>query len=113
MEHPIVLAKNVREFKMQFWDLRRNDWTDEWVQTNQLPRLVQLTLSLADDARPLAPAEEITRIISIPSTLVPPVYQIPRLPGTLPGQTNQAPLPNQPGVVNPNVPPPANIRPGG
>ena len=49
VNHPIVLAKNVRDFELEFWDNRRNDWTDEWRQTNQLPRLVMFTLRIADN----------------------------------------------------------------
>lgn len=114
VEHPIVLAKNVREFSMKFWDARMNDWVEEWPQTNQLPRLIQFTLKIADDVRPMAPVEEITRIISIPATMVPPVYQMPRLPGALPGQTNQPGpgLPTQPGVVNPGIPAQPGVIPG-
>jgi hypothetical protein len=81
IEHPIVLAKNVKEFSMEFWDSRLNDWVNEWKQTNQLPRLITFTLRLADTARPLSPVEEITRIVSIPSVTVQPMWQIPRLPG--------------------------------
>ena len=43
-QHPIVLAKDVKEFSFEFWDLRKGDWVDEWTQTNQLPKLVRFTL---------------------------------------------------------------------
>src|SRR5437016_5650318 len=66
-EHPLVLAKNVQEFQIQFWDPRLNDWTDEWLQTNQLPRVVMVTLKLSDKPYSTRPTEEITRIISIPA----------------------------------------------
>jgi hypothetical protein len=40
-EHPIVLAKHVKGFEMQFWGTDKNppDWVDEWSEqkTNQLP----------------------------------------------------------------------------
>ena len=48
--HPVVLAKNVREFKFLLWDPQQNDWVDEWTQTNQLPRGIVVTLRLADTA---------------------------------------------------------------
>src|SRR5215831_14296463 len=38
-EHPLVLAKNVQDFEIEFWDARLADWTDEWKQTNALPKL--------------------------------------------------------------------------
>lgn len=105
-EHPIVLAKHVKEFSMQFWDIRANDWVDEWKQTNQLPRLVTFTLRIADTARPMSPVEEISRVVSIPSVAVLPMWQMPRMPG--PGNlppglgTNQAgglPSVTTPGVI--------------
>src|SRR5215469_11500392 len=32
--YPLVLAKNVKDFKTEFWDVRLQDWVDEWKQTN-------------------------------------------------------------------------------
>ncbi len=68
--HPLVLAKNVKEFQMGFWDDRRQDWVDEWTQTNQLPKLVIVTLKLADNANAAKAQEEITRIVSLPAKAV-------------------------------------------
>jgi hypothetical protein len=105
-EHPIVLAKNVKEFNVQFWDLR-DGWIDEWTATNQLPPLVKVTLQLLDKPGSTAPPEEITRIVSIPTFAVPPVWQMPRgFPGGAGGQPTLAPPganPNQPGA---QIPPP-------
>jgi len=76
-EHPLVLAKYVTEFKMEFWDTRANDWTDEWRQTNQLPKLVKFALKLADNANSLhRPQQEITRIVNLPATMVRREWQI-------------------------------------
>ena len=76
--HPLVLAKNVREFQVQFWDQRQQDWVDEWKQTNSLPRGVMVTLRLADTEMTQSAQEEITRIIQIPATSVAPTWQLPR-----------------------------------
>ena len=45
-DHPLVLAKYVSEFKVEFWDSRQGDWTDEWkeTKTNSLPPLVKISL---------------------------------------------------------------------
>jgi prepilin-type N-terminal cleavage/methylation domain-containing protein len=79
-EHPIVLAKNVKGFEMQFWASEKNppDWVDEWREqkTNQLPKMVMITLKLADSPLSSRITEEITRIISIPSVTVQPVWQM-------------------------------------
>jgi type II secretion system protein J len=85
-EHPLVLAKNVQDFQLQFWDLRLNDWTDEWTQTNQIPKLVMVTLKLSDSPYSKQVSEEITRIVSIPAMAVQPGWQMPMAP---PGQQNQ------------------------
>jgi type II secretion system protein J len=109
-EHPLVLAKEVKQLKCEFWDSRLNDWVDEWKQTNQLPKCVKLTLKIGEGTR--EQQEQITRIISLPAVAVQPGWQSPMQPGGLPnqpgiGNPNQPGIvnPNQPGIVNPNQPP--------
>lgn len=104
-EHPIVLAKNVKGFEMQFWatDKRPPDWVDEWKEqkTNQLPALVMVTLQLADNPHSSRITEEITRIISLPAVTVQPVWQVPRGmggPGS-PGNPGAPGVPGGPGAV--------------
>ena len=87
-EHPLVLAKNVQEFSVQLWDQKLGDWTDEWLQTNQLPTVVMVTLKLSDKPYSRTPTEEITRIISLPSVAVQPGWQRP-VGGPIPGQPLQ------------------------
>jgi hypothetical protein len=108
-EHPIVLAKNVKGFEMQFFDTNKNppDWVDEWkeAKTNQLPKLVLITLKLADNPHSSQITEEITRIINLPAMTVAPVWQVPRgaggpgAPGTpgTPGLPGNPRLPGNPG----------------
>ena len=101
--HPLVLARNVKEFKTEFWDAKLDDWIDEWKFTNQLPALVKVSLSLADTKFGQT-KEQITRIVSLPSIAVSPMWQNPRLPNVpgqpgMPGQPGQQPgQPGQPGV---------------
>jgi hypothetical protein len=101
-EHPLVLAKNVRAFQLEFWDTKTSDWTDEWTQTNQLPKLVRVTLKLADNLQS-SKAQEVTRIISLPAVAVQPGWQMPMLP---PGS-------GQPGAVPPGSRPGQLGLPGG
>jgi hypothetical protein len=112
-EHPVVLAKNVKEFSVQFWD-PRDGWIDEWTATNQLPPLVKVNLQLLDKPDSMAPPEQITRIVSIPTFAVPPVWQVPRgFPGG--GQPPLAPPganPNQPQGAPGTLPVP-QPNPGG
>ena len=79
-EHPLVLAKHVKELLFEFWDTRLNDWTDTWGQTNQLPKLVRVTLQMSPppSARPVAQkVEEVMRVIALPSVAVPATWQRP------------------------------------
>jgi len=97
--HPLVLAKNVKELLFEFWDVRTGDWVEEWKQTNSLPKLVKVTLRLEDPNRRYsysAQQEEIARIISIPSTMVPTALQVPNLP-----PVGAQPPGNAPGIVQP------------
>jgi hypothetical protein len=103
-EHPIVLAKNVKGFEMQFWDSNKKppELVDEWegAKTNQLPKLIMITLKLADNPNSTRITEEITRIISIPAMTVQPVWQVPRGmggPGT-PGGPGNPGVPGMPGT---------------
>jgi type II secretion system protein J len=107
--HPLVLATHVKEFKSEFWDLKLNDWIDEWKQTNQLPTLVKVTLALADSRNPSQLREQITRIVSLPSVVVAPMWQVPRvLPGQgVPGAPGTPP--GVPGSPPGGTPPPAGV----
>lgn len=87
LNHPIVLAKNVKEFSVQFWDAREG-WIDDWTQTNQLPPLVKVSLKLLEKPNSTR-AEEITRIVSLPTMAVPPIWQMPRGFGGPPGGGGQ------------------------
>jgi type II secretion system protein J len=76
-EHPLVLARDVRKFEMEFLDLKSGEWIDEWTQTNQLPKLLKITLQVGGINRDAKPQDEITRIVSLPSITVQPGWQVP------------------------------------
>ena len=106
-EHPIMLAKNVKGFEMLFWAEDKNppDWVDEWKEqkTNQLPRLVMITLKLADNPHSSQVTEEITRIINLPAKTVLPIWQTPRGAGGpggpgAPGTPGGSGVPGGPGT---------------
>jgi hypothetical protein len=114
-ENPIVLVKNVKSFEMQFLDSNKNppEWVDEWTEakTNQLPKMVMITLKVGAGPRNPQAVEEITRFISLPSVTVQRIWQTPAFmarpgqPGVPPGQPGF--LPGQPGgqpPINPNQP---------
>jgi prepilin-type N-terminal cleavage/methylation domain-containing protein len=101
--YPLILAKNVKEFKTEFWDMRLQDWIDEWKQTNQLPVVVKVSLKLAPDQYSSQVREQITRIVNLPSVAVQPAWQVPRMQGLQPNQQLQ---PGQ------QVPPGQQLSPG-
>jgi hypothetical protein len=106
----------VKSFEMQFLDGNKNppEWVDEWTadKTNQLPKMVMFSLTVADNPKNPQAVEEINRIISLPAVTVQPMWQVPMgvgrpgQPGGLPGQPGG--LPGQAGYpppgVNPNQP---------
>ncbi len=105
-EFPLILARNVKEFKTEFWDLRLQDWVDEWKQTNQLPVMVKVNLKIADNPYSNQAREQITRIVSLPSVMVPVGFQVPRLQGI--PQNQQL----QPGQAPPGQTAPGQTYPG-
>ena len=88
VENPILLARNVKEFKVEFWDAKLGDWLDEWVTTNQLPKLVKVFLRVGRENQKgyeiRSAYDDVTRIIGLPSTGVPSGFQMPQ-----PRQANQ------------------------
>ena len=113
-EHPLVLARNVSLFKLEFFDAtpRVNDWVEEWTQTNQLPKLVRVSLGLGQTGRYSSkPQEEITRIVALPAVAVQPAWQMAG-PGAVGGpNAGRNPPPGDPGNLPP-VPPPGKASGG-
>ena len=122
--YPIILAKDVSLFVLEFWDPQLKDWTDELLTTNQIPRMIRVSLGIGHSTGGFSQPIEITsRVIYIPSLAVGPGIQQPnRQPG--PGGIGTPPpggnpgSGGQPGGVgtrggqgNNNNPPPRGVRP--
>ena len=89
--YPITLAKDVSLFVLEFWDPQLNDWTDELLTTNQIPKMVRVSLGVGQaKAAASRPIEITSRIIAMPSIAVGQAVQQPvRQPGAGgPGRTN-------------------------
>ena len=84
-QHPVVLAKNIEKFTLGFWDEKREEWDDEWTQTNQFPPLIKISLDFGGASSGSQEQKAVTRIINIPSTMVQASWQMPRLAGGPPG----------------------------
>lgn len=96
---PLVLARNISVFQLQFFNIREEIWETEWLNTNDLPKVIQVTLGFRQgkDNR-IDPGEVVTRTIHMPATAIPPQLQMPRLgrrQGTRnPNTLRPAPKPN-------------------
>jgi type II secretion system protein J len=77
--NPLVLARNVKNFLVECWDTNALDWTQEWDNTNYIPPLVRVTLTLAgNDNSSGDPTRMVAREIAVPSISVPVNAQNPR-----------------------------------
>ncbi len=78
--YPIILARDVSLFVLEFWDAQLNGWTDELLTTNQLPKMVRVSLGIGQAPTSSSQPSEITsRVIALPSVAVPPDVQRPLL----------------------------------
>ena len=72
--HPVVIAKDVKDFIMEFWDGKTSDWLDQWEQTNRLPAMVKITLRFKDGNFAQDTRENI-KVVGLPSIAVATVWQ--------------------------------------
>jgi type II secretion system protein J len=84
--YSLVLANDVSKFDLEFWDLQKRDWIDEWRYTNQLPKMVKVTLGLGKVRSSSRPFDLVTRVVAIPGAAVTPDIQRPVVSGA---STNQ------------------------
>ena len=96
--HPIVLAPNVKDFKMQFWDGQSKDLQDDWTQTNLIPREVQIVITLEGNRSSSGRQNEhdVVIVVTPPSVMVQPVWQGGAAIPQAGGQQAPPPLPPQP-----------------
>jgi general secretion pathway protein J len=96
--HPLVLARGVSKMAFEFWDDRKKNWVDDWTATNQLPKMLKLSLTFQRSTPgnvSYQQSEEVSRIIQLPAIMVPAALQRPGPPGQ-PGSGN-------PPISNPNL----------
>ena len=75
---PLVLAKNVKSFVVECWDTNALAWDTEWDNTNSLPTMVRVTLTLGGNTTSKSSTANtlaITREIAVPSETLPSVVQ--------------------------------------
>jgi prepilin-type N-terminal cleavage/methylation domain-containing protein len=87
-QYPLVLARNVKVFTVEWWDTNHfghADWNTEWddTQTNTIPQMLRVNLVLGGNA----PEFAATRIYTVPSAMMPAAVQtgVAGGPGGQPG----------------------------
>jgi type II secretion system protein J len=85
---PLILARDVKDFVTECWDTNTMAWDKEWDDTNSIPPLVRVTLTLngpGSDAYGNNPALSIQREIAMPSETLPSIEQNGRPGGAING----------------------------
>lgn len=103
--YPIVLATDLTDFLLEFWDARRNEWQAEWLYTNQLPPVVRFLVGVGRRAEdPTTPQSLQVQTVALSAIPVPADLQGRPMGRLNPRATNAAP-------VDPNNPNPAGNPP--
>ncbi|WP_160164695.1 prepilin-type N-terminal cleavage/methylation domain-containing protein [Pedosphaera parvula] len=81
VDHPLVLAKNVDKFLVEFWDPQQADYVSTWTQTNTLPPMVRFTVALGKvDQFSSKPQDPMMDVVALPAQAVRVDWQMPVLP---------------------------------
>lgn len=65
---PIVLAKDVGMFQLEFWDPQLQAFDIEWLRTNELPAMVRVSLVLGQESPTgTAPPDLVSRLVRLPA----------------------------------------------
>lgn len=102
--HTLVLAKDISQFQLAFWDAAMEEELDEWTLTNEVPKLVRASLGFGVSGRPGRARAAVAGEVSVapPAMVIPREYQIPN---NQQGVAGLAALdPRNIGVGNPNQP---------
>lgn len=99
--YSLTLSRNLAIFGVEFWSTNLNDWDVEWLPTNQLPKMLRVTLGFGAGSRAgSTPAILVSSVVSPGGQGVSQDVQMPLPPGG-----------GRPGFAPPGMNPPS--RPGG
>jgi len=63
--YTLTLSRHLAIFGVEFWSTNLNDWDIEWLPTNQVPRMMRVTLGFGGDTRAgSTPAVLVSSVIS-------------------------------------------------
>lgn len=92
-ETPLVLAKNVEKFIVEYIDPKTGEWVPEWLQSNSLPREVRVQLAIGhENQNSIEPLEVMVGTVALPAQPVRIEWQMPMtaVAGLGSGMTNGA-----------------------
>lgn len=106
LSYSIPLAPDVSLFTLEFWESGRGEWVKDWFLTNQLPKLVRVTLGFGRANQHFSrPREIFTRDVALAAMAIPVEFQMgTAVGGGLNTRTNL--LNRQPGAAPNPTPPP-------
>lgn len=106
--HPVVLAESVKKFSVEVWDPTAKEWADTWLLTNQLPKMVRVSVQLDyAGTRGVSTSPLLTTVVGLPTDGVQPNWQMPTVTGGGP-QNPRGPRNPQPQPIQPTPRPPRN-----
>jgi hypothetical protein len=89
MNFPLVLARDVTKFIVEYSDPQTGDWISDWKTSNALPREVRITLGLGHlDQYSSHPQDVMVGVVALPSVPVLLQWQMPQLGPGAGGGTN-------------------------
>jgi len=75
--YTIPLAKDVAEFTLEYMDPQKRQWVDQWITTNQLPKMVRVILGLGRTQKTGSKAQDVVaKIVALPANAVTPDLQV-------------------------------------
>jgi prepilin-type N-terminal cleavage/methylation domain-containing protein len=89
-----VLAPNVNLFSLAFWNTNKQEWEDDWPFTNQLPKLVRISLSIGPPHHKPTLEDTAVQTALVSSMAIPRILQVPPIRrglGVVPGLTPGVP----------------------
>ena len=74
--YTITLARDVSEFSLGYYDAQKKKWSEDWITTNQLPKMVRVILGLGKLPGSNSKAQDVVaKIVALPATAVGPDLQ--------------------------------------
>lgn len=77
--YKIVLAPHVKLFQVEFLDTNTFEWVPEWMYTNQLPRMLKVSVSFGEGRERIRQEDITVQTITLNSLAIPRELQVPLL----------------------------------